>query len=169
MGAPVLICTDPLDEFDDSFPAASVVFTLKYHVPSVSGVVWVKLFVVEVLLDTPEAKLDDCDHCTVYGVAASPLVASVLAVHVHVGVVSAVGEVVDGVPGVEGAVTSIVNVSVVTLPFAVVFPFESVARTLMVCDPSEREPAVQLNASLAELKVPSVAVQLLHDPAVLSI
>ena len=122
--------------------------------------------VVEVLLDTPDAKLDDCDQSTAYGVVASPLVASVLAVHVQVGVVSAVGLVVDGVPGVVGAVTSTVNASNDSLPDPVVFPLLSVARIYMVCAPSAREEVVQVKVSLASSNVPSSAKQADQLPTV---
>jgi hypothetical protein len=50
-----------------------------------------------------------CDHSIVYGVVAKPLVISELAVHDHVGRVFEVGDVVVGIPGVVGAMVSIVN------------------------------------------------------------
>ena len=66
---------------------------------------------VAVLAPHP-VKPESVHHSIVYGVAANPAPESVDAVHVQAGVESAVGVVVDGVPGVVGAV-----VSISTLPF----------------------------------------------------
>ncbi len=96
--------------------------------------------------------------------------ASVEAVHVQVGVVLFVGEVVEGVPGVVGAVVSTVNVAVAALPLVVVLLLLSVARTYMVWLPSESAvPGVQVKFSVAELKLPSLAVQAVQLPEVASI
>jgi len=52
-------------------------------------------------------KSEAVHHCTVYGVVACrPEPASVDAVQVQAGVVSLVGVVVEGVPGVAGTVVS---------------------------------------------------------------
>ena len=51
-------------------------------------------------------------HCTEYGVAAKLEPESVEAVHAHVGVLSLVGVVVEGIPGTDGAAVSPVYVSV---------------------------------------------------------
>ena len=57
--------------------------------------------------ETPELKVELCDHCTVYGVAASPEPPSVEAVQVQVGTALLVGVVVVvDVPGVDGLVAS---------------------------------------------------------------
>ena len=63
--------------------------------------------VAEVSVLAPQPlKPESWHHSTVYGVAASPESESVEAVHVQVGVLSELGSVVEGVPGVEGAVVS---------------------------------------------------------------
>jgi hypothetical protein len=102
-------------------------------------------------------------------VAANPDPPSVEAVQVQTGFVLFAAEAVEGVPGTDGAVASISKTSVEALPLLVVFSLESVARTYIVWLPSESADAVQVNASLAELKLVSLATQLLQLPPVPSI
>jgi len=80
-------------------------------VPSANGVLCVNDAVELEPAVTPLPKSLACDHSRLYGVPANAT-ASVLAVHVHVGVVSLVGVGVFGVPGSVGAV-----VSITTCPF----------------------------------------------------
>ncbi len=102
---------EPLEEKVDSLSTASFALTLKYQVPSAKAVVCVKEAVVAVELLTPDANEELVDHSNIYGsVLCKPAPESVEAVHVHVGVVSVDPELVDGVPGVEGAVVSTTTV-----------------------------------------------------------
>ena len=81
-----------------------------------------------------------------------------------------VDPVVGAVTESEGAVVSMLKVSEDSLPGGVVLEFESVARTYMVWDPLERAAlTVQVKASVAPSKVPSLGVQAFQVPAVLSI
>jgi len=106
VGPNISITTVPLDDQADSFPSVSAALTLMYQVPSLRLLLWVNELVALVLLPVTLLKSLLSSHCTVYGVPAKPLPPSVLAVHVQDGVRSVVGVVVDGVPGVEGAVAS---------------------------------------------------------------
>ena len=66
-----------------------------------------KEFTVEVLVfEAQPVKLEFVHHCTEYGVELRPDPESEDALQLQVGVVSLVGDVVDGVPGVSGAVVS---------------------------------------------------------------
>jgi len=112
-GAVVSTTTVPLLEYDDVLPKLSLALTRKYQVPWVSADECVKLAVADVDDETPLPKSEACDHSTVYGVLSSPAPPSVEAVHVQLGVVSAVGVVVPGVPGVDGAVVSTTTVPVI--------------------------------------------------------
>ena len=68
-----------------------------------------KEFVVLVEAETPELKPELCDHWTVYAVVARPVPPSVEAVQDQTGAVVLDGVVVEGVPGVVGAVVSITS------------------------------------------------------------
>ena len=92
--------------------------------------------VLMVSLVTPLLKSLCVDQSTVYAGLARPLPPSVEAAHVQDGVVSVVGEVVDGVPGVDGTV-----VSISTLPaelYAEAFVSVSVALTRKYHVPSAK-------------------------------
>ena len=104
----VSICADPLEEYADSWLNTSIAFALKYQVPSASSAECVYELVVEVAVFAAQpVKSEAVHHCTEYGVVAcKPEPASVDAVHDQVGVVSEVGVVVEGVPGVAGTVVS---------------------------------------------------------------
>ena len=65
---------------------------------------------VEVEVLTPGANVESVDHWTVYAGEAKPDPVSVEALQLQVGVVSRVGEVVVGVPGLEGLVVSTLTV-----------------------------------------------------------
>ena len=112
----VSIAREPLLEKADSLSVASFAFTLKYHVPSAREGVCVNEAVVAGELLTPEINDESVDHSNIYdSVLCKPAPESVEAVHVHVGVVSDVGEVAEGVPGVVGDVASTVKFGVVAL------------------------------------------------------
>src|SRR3989344_412642 len=101
--------------------------------------------------------------------AVKAVVASV-AVPEKVGVLSVVGSGERAVTETVGAVASTVKVSDDSEPPAVVLPLESVARTYIVWDPSERaDETVQENVSEASSNVPSSAVHDDQEPAVESI
>src|SRR3989344_5866791 len=87
-----------------------------------------------------------------------------------VGVVSVPGSGEIAVNETATPVVSIVNVSVEALTSLVVLPLESVARTYIVCDPSDKAgDTLQVMDSVAELKLPSSAVQAVQVPEVASI
>src|SRR5262245_8515807 len=112
LGATVSTRTLPFEEYEEKLSSASFAFTLKYQVASDKVDECVNEFVLAAEVDTPELKPESCDHSTVYvSLLAKPEPESVEAVQVQVGVVSLVGVVVDGVPGVVGPVVSTVKVS----------------------------------------------------------
>lgn len=112
VGAVASMNTGLEDAYGELFPAMSLALTRKYHVPSASEVVCVKEFVLEkAVLASQPVKPASVHHCAAYAGLASPEPESVEASHDHVGLLLLVGEVVDGVPGVDGGVVSMVYVN----------------------------------------------------------
>ena len=107
-GAVVSIKAEPLLEYAELLETASVANALKYQVPSAKATECVYELVVEVaVLEAQPVKAESVHHCTEYGVVpCKPAPVSVEAVKLQVGVLSAVGVMVEGVPGTEGAVVS---------------------------------------------------------------
>ena len=106
-GTLVSMALEPFEEKLDSLSTASFALALKYHVPSAREVVCVNEAVEAVELLTPDTNEESVDHSNIYAsVLCKPAPESVEAVHVHSGVLSDVGVVADGVPGVVGTVVS---------------------------------------------------------------
>jgi hypothetical protein len=134
-GAVTSTNTEPTGEYALEFPATSVAFTRKYHVPSARFTECVYEFVVEVALFTPLEKDELSDHWIEYAGFASVEPASVDTVHVQVGTAVADGVVVEGVPGTVGVVLSILTVFAALL-IASLFPALSFEKYLIVYTPS---------------------------------
>lgn len=102
--------------------------TRKYHVPSakVEGAKLV-LFVVELPLTLENVGL--ADHSSVYAGFLRPTPASLAAVQLTVGVLSVVGVVALGVPGVVGAVVSLVVISIFAAATEGILPDEPYSTT----------------------------------------
>jgi hypothetical protein len=62
VGTEVARVNEPLEEYEEGFPKMSVALTLKYQVPSVKAVEWVKELVAEVSELTPVIKFESSDH-----------------------------------------------------------------------------------------------------------
>ena len=97
---------------DESLPASSEAITRKYHVPSAKLAGCVNDVPFVLADSTPRTNDALWLHCTVYAGLARPEPLSDALAHVHVGRWLFVGVVVDGVPGVVGAVVSTIYVMV---------------------------------------------------------